>query len=68
MALKNDLKEERPDQPEDVRAEKNRKQTCKSPRNSGSDWKLNGIRADLYRKPPDNPINGSQNANCQCQI
>ena len=68
MALKNDLKEKHIDQPEEVAAENNSEQAFKGPGNSCPDRKLTGIRADFYRKPSDDPVNGSQNENGQRQI
>jgi len=68
VALKNDLEEKRPDQPEDAAAEKNREQALNGPQNPCPDCKSAGIRADPYRKPSGNPVNGSQNKNSQCQV
>jgi len=68
VALKNDPEDKGLDDSEDIAAKKNREKAFKSPGYPFANCKLTGIRADLHRKPSNDPINGSQNKNSQCQI
>jgi len=59
VALQNDSQEKGFDQPEDIAAKENAEQAFNCPGNSLPGIKLTGIRPDFYRKPSDDPVNGS---------
>ena len=68
VALENDPVKKRSDQPQEIAAASRSAQAFEGPPDPGSDRKLIGIGADLYRKPSGDAVKGPQDEKGQRQV